>query len=92
MCKEIGTDEILVMKVLKKQRVKKEDECENVRMENSILRKVKHPFLSVGNVHIVCFAMRRICIPFNYGGFLSSMIEVAITECNPEYTLIGAHD
>ena len=74
MCKEIGTGEILAMKVLKKQTLKEDDEYENVRMENSVLRKIKHPFLSVGDVHVFCFTMRRICIPFNFGGLLSRTI------------------
>ena len=78
MCKEIGTGEILAMKVLKKQLVKEDDDCEAVRIENSVLRKIKHPFLSVGNVHIVCLTMRRICVPFNYSGLLSSTIFIQI--------------
>jgi hypothetical protein len=49
MCKEISTGEILAMKVLKKQVTIKEDDCDFVLAENNVLRKVKHPFLTVGH-------------------------------------------
>ena len=74
------------MKVLKKQRVKKDEECECVCMENSILRKLKHPFLSVGiNVHVqcqvVCFTMRRICIlVFPLGLNSNRVVNITIIE------------
>jgi serine/threonine protein kinase len=51
MCKEIDTGEILAMKVLKKQEAIDDNECDQVLSENNVLRKIKHPFLVVGQVH-----------------------------------------
>ena len=48
MCKEVGTGEILAMKVLKKKVVIKDDDIDAVLTENRVLQKVKHPFLTVG--------------------------------------------
>jgi hypothetical protein len=49
MCKEISTGEILAMKVLKKQVVIADDDCDSVLAENNALQRVKHPFLTVGH-------------------------------------------
>ena len=52
MCKDTNTGEILAMKVLKKEVIIKDDDYDEVLTENNVLRKVKHPFLTVG--HAVC--------------------------------------
>ena len=49
MCKEISTGEILAMKVLKKEEVIADDDCEAVLAENNVLRRIKHPFVTVGH-------------------------------------------
>ena len=49
MCKDTSTGEILAMKVLKKKVIIERDEYNEVRTENNVLRKVKHPFLTVGH-------------------------------------------
>ena len=49
MCKEIGTGEILAMKVMKKQVIIEDDDCECVLAENNVLQKIKHPFLMVNH-------------------------------------------
>ena len=53
MCKEISTGEILAMKVLKKEIVIAVDDRDGVLAENNVLRKVKHPFVTVG--HAISF-------------------------------------
>ena len=52
MCKDTSTGEILAMKVLKKEIITKNDDYDAVLTENNVLRKVKHPFLTVS--HAIC--------------------------------------
>ena len=52
MCKDVGTGEILALKVLKKKDIIKDDDCGQALTENNVLQKLKHPFLTVG--HAVC--------------------------------------
>ena len=63
MCKEISTGEILSMKVQKKQVIIADDFCDGVLTENNVLRKIKHPFLTVSYVALAA--------PINYYGKLN---------------------
>ena len=49
MCKEISTGEILAMKVLKKEMITSDIDYDAVLAENNVLRKIKHPFVTVGH-------------------------------------------
>ena len=52
MCKEISTGEVLSMKVLKKRIVIADDDYDSVLTENNVLRKMKHPFLTVSYMYM----------------------------------------
>ena len=54
MCKEIGTGEILAMKVLKKQSIIENNDFDVLFAENNVLQKIKHPFLTVGHTYLSC--------------------------------------
>lgn len=60
MCKEVNTGEILAMKVLKKQVAIKNDDVDIVLAENNVLRRVNHPFLTVGRACVLHVSM--VCI------------------------------
>ena len=52
MCKEISTGEVLSMKVLKKRIIIADDDYDSVLTENNVLRKMKHPFLTVSYMYM----------------------------------------
>lgn len=61
MCKEVDTGEILALKVLKKKNLIEDDDCDLVFTENNVLRKIKHPFVTVSKSDTVCMHARKLC-------------------------------
>jgi serine/threonine protein kinase len=47
MCQEKATDEIVAMKILKKDEMIAKDEIAHVLTENRVLQMTNHPFLTV---------------------------------------------
>ncbi len=53
MCKEKETDQIMAMKILKKDVIVAKDEIAHTLTENRVLQMTAHPFLTV-SVHTQC--------------------------------------
>ncbi len=64
MCKEKATDEIMAMKILKKDVIVAKDEIAHTLTENRVLQMTNHPFLTVSwgerERECVCVCMREI--------------------------------